>query len=80
MVTCTLWRLTHDTLLIKEGETMNKRTVTRFCIGIVGIIFSLLLVSSISYAIPQTINYQGYLTDSGGYPLDGTVNIVFSLL
>jgi hypothetical protein len=30
-------------------------------------------------AIPTLINYQGYLTDSGGNPIDGTVSIVFSI-
>jgi hypothetical protein len=29
--------------------------------------------------VPQRINYQGYLTDSGGNPVDGSVNIVFSI-
>ncbi len=28
---------------------------------------------------PQTINYQGYLTDSSGNPLDGTYDLVFHL-
>jgi len=30
-------------------------------------------------AVPQTINYQGFLTDSGGTPVDGTVQMTFSL-
>jgi len=38
-----------------------------------------MLLSSLCFAVPQTMNYQGYLTDSDGYPLDGTVTIVFSL-
>jgi hypothetical protein len=29
--------------------------------------------------IPNVINYQGYLTDSSAQPIDGTVNMTFSL-
>ena len=29
--------------------------------------------------VPRTINYQGYLTDSSGNPIDGSVSIIFSL-
>jgi hypothetical protein len=29
--------------------------------------------------VPQRINYQGYLTDSGGNPVNGSVDIVFSI-
>ena len=29
--------------------------------------------------VPQKINYQGYLTDSGGTPLTGAYEMVFSL-
>ncbi|MCM8798695.1 MAG: hypothetical protein NC821_04445 [Candidatus Omnitrophica bacterium] len=29
--------------------------------------------------IPHKINYQGYLTDSGGNPVNGTVSILFSI-
>ena len=40
----------------------------------------LLLSLSVGYAaIPYTINYQGYLTDSQGTPVNGTVSMVFSL-
>jgi hypothetical protein len=30
-------------------------------------------------AVPQTINYQGYLADSGGTPVNGTVQMQFKL-
>jgi hypothetical protein len=30
-------------------------------------------------AIPTTINHQGYLTDASGVPVNGTVNMVFTL-
>jgi len=29
--------------------------------------------------VPQRINYQGYLTDSAGNPVDGNVNVTFSI-
>jgi len=48
----------------------------------IGLIMFLMvvLVYSISYsAVPQTINYQGYLTDSGGTPINGTVQMLFSI-
>jgi len=32
-----------------------------------------------SVTIPSLINYQGYLTDSGGNPIDGTVGMTFSI-
>lgn len=30
-------------------------------------------------AVPQRMSYQGYLTDSGGNPLHGTVTLTFSI-
>ena len=30
-------------------------------------------------AVPQTINYQGYLTDSGGNPVNSTVSMTFRI-
>jgi len=42
-------------------------------------LMTFLLFSISSAAVPQTINYQGYLTDSGGTPIDATVQITFSL-
>jgi len=32
-----------------------------------------------SAAVPRTINYQGYLTDSSGQPVNGSVNLSFGL-
>jgi hypothetical protein len=32
-----------------------------------------------AFAVPQTINYQGYLTDPDGTPLDVTVDMTFSI-
>ena len=40
----------------------------------------LLCLAAASLAdVPQLINYQGRLTDSGGEPIDGTVSIVFTI-
>ncbi|MFC2035275.1 hypothetical protein ACFLUJ_04025, partial [Chloroflexota bacterium] len=74
--------------IMREG-TMRKRIVL-LCVAV-----SLFLIGSLagnlltnitlanpvdSVSIPQTINYQGLLTDKGtGSPLEGTVNITFSL-
>jgi parallel beta-helix repeat protein len=58
---------------------MHKKKLTRFFLGIAGIALGVVIVSAVCYAIPQTINYQGYLTDSGGDPLNGTVDMVFRL-
>lgn len=32
-----------------------------------------------SHYVPETVNYQGYLTDSGGDPISGTVTLNFSI-
>jgi len=37
----------------------------------------LLWVSSAAAAVPRLINYQGYLTDSGGVPVDGQHDLTF---
>jgi hypothetical protein len=53
------------------------------CIGVVSVLVGMLLCvfcfPQAGHTIPQTINYQGYLTDADGYPLDGTVDMVFYL-
>src|SRR4030067_1859369 len=61
----------------KEGKMKDMRKT----LGILMVMGLLLLLSfsSVHAAIPYTINYQGYLTDSGGDPIDGTVSMVFSL-
>ena len=53
------------------------------CIGVVSVLVGMLLCvfcfPQAGHTIPQTINYQGYLTDSIGNPLNGTVDMVFAL-
>jgi len=50
---------------------------------VVSILLGIILlagISAISFAaIPQTINYQGYLTDSAGDPVNGTVDMTFRI-
>ena len=58
---------------------MLNKTLKRFSLGVIRIALGVVLLSSVCYAIPNTINYQGYLTDSIGNPLDGTVDMVFSI-
>ena len=52
---------------------MNKLLRFTLCAGLV------LLSTQLNAAIPQTISYQGYLTNSGGTPISGTVAITFRL-
>jgi hypothetical protein len=41
--------------------------------------FTLLIFGSAWALAPSVVNYQGYLTDSGGAPLDTTVQMIFSI-
>ena len=55
----------------------GRKTLT----GILMVVVVLLLLG-VSYgyaAIPNTINYQGYLTDSGGNPVNATVSMTFKI-
>ena len=46
----------------------------------VAIVFlSVTFIHSSSFAVPQTINYQGYLTHSNGEPVDQAVNMTFTI-
>jgi len=48
--------------------------------GLIGVMLSLFVFTSLIYAaVPQKINYQGYLTNSTGTPVDGTVSMVFTI-
>jgi len=47
---------------------------------IIPILITLLsLISFSAFAVPPAISYQGYLTDASGSPVDGNVDITFSL-
>jgi parallel beta-helix repeat protein len=57
----------------------EKRTKNSL-VGLVGLVLLLTLLSSAGYAqIPQKMNYQGYLTNASGVPINGTVQMVFSI-
>lgn len=48
-------------------------------LGLVISMFLVFISFSVYAAVPQTMNYQGYLTNSGGTPVNGQVGIIFSL-
>lgn len=50
----------------------------KFCVVLSAVIL-FLIVGSVFAEVPQMINYQGRLTDSGGSPLTGTYSIVFTV-
>ena len=57
----------------------EKRT-KKCLVGLVGLVLWLFLLSSAGYAqVPQKMNYQGYLTNAAGVPVNGTLQIVFSI-
>jgi len=57
----------------------NKRSKA-FLVNYLGAVLFLFVIPFTGYsAVPKTINYQGYLTDSGGDPIFGTVQMTFSI-
>ena len=54
---------------------------TKFLSTVTGILFLITMPAVMAQAaVPTLINYQGYLTDSGGNPVaDGDYSITFSL-
>lgn len=61
----------------KEGKMKTKVMIVS---GIFTMVFLFVLgFSPVNAAIPYTINYQGYLTDAMGSPVNGTVSMTFSL-
>jgi hypothetical protein len=56
-----------------------KRITEAKWIGILPAVFFLIIALNSHAAVPQTINYQGYLTDTAGQPVTDTVSISFSL-
>jgi hypothetical protein len=44
-----------------------------------GFVFVLLLSPTASAQIPQTITYQGHLTEPGGGPVTGTFTMTFNI-
>jgi N-acetylneuraminic acid mutarotase len=64
------------TFLNLEGGKMKTVRATTI---IVAALFLLTFLATAAFAVPQTINYQGYLEDSGGTPVNGTVSMTFSI-
>ena len=60
---------------------MKNTGIKKFTGGILflALTLTLTLVFSAYAAVPQTINYQGYLTNAAGDPVNGTVSIVLSI-
>jgi len=59
---------------------MREKWGKRFFMVFIGIFFLLICMPISSYAgVPMTINYQGYLTDSSGNPVDGNRNMTFKI-
>lgn len=59
---------------------MEIRVSDRRLVLLVMLLMALIIVPMAVYAgVPQTINYQGYLTDTAGAPVDGAVSMTFSL-
>ena len=58
----------------------RKRSEKGFLMSLIGLFFILTLFGAVSdAAIPQKINYQGYITNAAGVPVNGTVQIVSSI-
>jgi hypothetical protein len=54
---------------------MKSRSVIYLTVALTAV-----LVAAVSFAaVPQTISYQGFLAHSGGVPVNGAVNMTFSL-
>lgn len=52
-----------------------KHTLTKVITALIVVFYFQLALAT----IPSTLNYQGHLTDSGGAPVDGPVDMVFSI-
>jgi hypothetical protein len=57
----------------------RKRSASLLNHAIVGALFALLAASNAPAQVPQLINYQGYLTDTGRSPINGVQSITFSI-
>jgi predicted regulator of Ras-like GTPase activity (Roadblock/LC7/MglB family) len=51
----------------------------KFLISIVAAFSVLTILTTAAFAVPQTINYQGYLEDSGGTPVNTTMSMAFAI-
>ena len=59
---------------------MKKKWMQGFLITLIGLALLIVIAPATGHAaIPQKINYQGYLTDPQGTVIDATVSMVFSI-
>ena len=58
----------------------SEKRMEKGLVVLIGLVLLLTLLSSVGYAqIPLKMNYQGYLTNAAGVPIDGTLQMVFSI-
>ena len=58
---------------------MSSIRMKKVLVGMMGLVLAFTFFSSIGYAQVPLMNYQGYLTDPGGTPIHGAVQMVFSI-
>lgn len=64
----------------KGGKKMKEKRIKPVIVGFLSVLLlTTLLPLTVYEDVPQQINYQGYLEDSDGVPIDDTVDIEFSL-
>jgi hypothetical protein len=57
-----------------DGKEMKEKRKQRFLISLLGLLLLLAMLPLTGYAgVPQNINYQAYLADPEGTPIDGTI-------
>jgi len=65
---------------LKGDRKMRSMRMEKVLVSMMRLVLAFTFFSSIGYTqIPPKMNYQGYLTDSGGTPIHGTVTMVFSI-
>jgi hypothetical protein len=62
-----------------EGRTMSDKRRESLLISIIGLFLILAVLPNVAYADSDQINYQGFLTDSSGAPVDGNKDMRFSI-
>jgi hypothetical protein len=68
-------------ILLKGGTTMEKKRLRNAILAsftVAWVIIGMLPLEA-NAAIPPQINYQGYLTNASGVPVNGTVSMVFRI-
>ena len=55
------------------------RIKLRLSLLLLSLLISIVALPGAAQAVPQLINYQGYLGDSNGDPVNGTVGMTFTL-